>query len=1785
MNERPSFTNLNQANTEINNIQNNITNSMNNVLNGDFSKATEQLNNINTQYNNLVNDLKNNNLYDNLQEKISKTNQMLDDFKNKTEQGLKAQKKSVSDMAESLPQILTVFRQIQETVDNISGKLNDANNTSISKFKNEVDNIKQLFDSLLETPLLDETKVQQSAKKISETYSDSLKSAFSMADIGKDLILESVKNNQNEIANEIKKILLDTSTTISNMSTNVATNIGSSSDSIGSMDAITFNRLITDILANKLEESNKNVTDKILDKLNFLLEKVNNNADVNDKNYLESLKGSLSNFLEFEKQSKETVERINNEPDKKGLLLEELKDTVSKMVMSAQSISSITSTDKNGQFKDINNDVLSRVQNYDSSLDSVSEIKELLDKLININDNKGFILINDKNAENVNLINLGMDEFLNKMTSSDISGNMFHALELIDMNSIISKKMADLNLASLFTNSEYTNTEDDDFLNKAKNINFSSVFGPLEHPSFGKIKFNESIYSSNKLSAQKGFEKSYNDLDNAQERYSKAFLTKEEYKNAKTIKRSNLNIPDIKEKLFNIQAKAEEKKESEKLLNSFVSEYEKLHRQYDKKNTDSEKAEIREKLLEKQMQIEKALNELSVIQTDLLKMLETSQFDTLKDVATFTEDEDLLSAIKGINTNTYKMFISSEALLNLIELLGDTNSNYYDDLKKAVDSTSETISNGFLSESKYSKAVALAGGEGGGGGISNTIKYLGNEFIKGLNYARLTAQKLLDVNLTLWGIISDSINYYKEFAKMDVKSAKAQLQQGYSVDEDILKENRRKGIDYFRDTYGFVNYDEYANMSSGLIGGVQGHYGGDKSSGKKDMQGMTESALLWDKVYDIDSKSIIGTLYKELGKSASETESFIYKLISSAQASNVPVSQYVKTMEELGKTFKNLGIDIGNAEGAMARLTESGMSINVARQTVSDFGNAINSFGNNWGEAAFYGVMSGQYSDPFKAGWEAVDRWDANGNVKAGAAEKVANSYATELSLYRNLGSDDVGKTLMKNNLMSHGFNLQDAVTMVNKLGKGDMTGFAEMFTEKSEELDKETVILEGKEDLQEKLKLIADKTDGFTKAATEVKVTEMEIVNTNKELVDLFGSGLQKIFSTLGGVIISASNLVAKAVGKLSKLLEFGADHPIMVILLAIAAKLGARTLGKKALKYGVKYGSKFLKYGGKFLKSGLSKLIKSGAIKIAAKKLIPGLVKATPGIGAVISGGFEIYDGVKAGNDPYYTTTMVAGTGGGAFLGGVIGSAAGPLGTLAGAAIGSAVGHQVGKFTNKYIGGINPDGTPNKNSLASWFVRTFNIKDGFHNTGENTEESATKEEYQNNKISNSKQTILLANKSQNMQSKSYDSINNDQKTTLQKLDDIGRKMKEANGNQEAIKDALYELDEVIKNKDFGSSNSSSSSSSSSADTKFGGSSNKVTLDAGDYKDIIEAASKKYGISADIIAAVMQAESSGDAKAYNSKSKATGLMQIIPDTAKFIAEKQGRSSYDLYDPETNIDMSTWYMRYLIDTYKYNKAPTEQGKYADMLAAYNWGPGNYEKSGLHGNVEAGDYEKLNSETKDYVTKIIGAVYGDKAKIMESNDDYKKKNETEEEDNSTNDNSISTSTSTSSSSNTDLSSSSNSSDSYSEPSSSGGFGNFSQDQISKLQAAPIYKNGSAEYSNQTTQYDPTKYSGYDPVEGNVKIDYQGFARQTATSLYNSMNLDKYAKEIAENAQKVNSADRNRQKFEININANGSDPTTKEYIKNIQSSVDNLTQQYYGYSDAMSVTVKTTNDSEY
>ena len=66
----------------------------------------------------------------------------------------------------------------------------------------------------------------------------------------------------------------------------------------------------------------------------------------------------------------------------------------------------------------------------------------------------------------------------------------------------------------------------------------------------------------------------------------------------------------------------------------------------------------------------------------------------------------------------------------------------------------------------------------------------------------------------------------------------------------------------------------------------------------------------------------------------------------------------------------------------------------------------------------------------------------------------------------------------------------------------------------------------------------------------------------------------------------------------------------------------------------------------------------------------------------------------------------------------------------------------------------------------------------------------------------------------------------------------------------------------------------------------------------------------------------------------------ATGLMQLMPDTAKWIAGKLGEeySEDSLTNPETNIKYGTWYLRYLLD--KYN------GDETSAIAAYNAGHSN-----------------------------------------------------------------------------------------------------------------------------------------------------------------------------------------------------------------------------------------------
>jgi hypothetical protein len=134
---------------------------------------------------------------------------------------------------------------------------------------------------------------------------------------------------------------------------------------------------------------------------------------------------------------------------------------------------------------------------------------------------------------------------------------------------------------------------------------------------------------------------------------------------------------------------------------------------------------------------------------------------------------------------------------------------------------------------------------------------------------------------------------------------------------------------------------------------------------------------------------------------------------------------------------------------------------------------------------------------------------------------------------------------------------------------------------------------------------------------------------------------------------------------------------------------------------------------------------------------------------------------------------------------------------------------------------------------------------------------------------------------------------------------------------------------------------------------------------DAHPHAAHIAAASRRFGIPAAWIVAVMRAESAGDVRAVSSAG-AMGLMQVMTDTW---AELRFRYSLgrDPYDPHDNILAGTAYLREMWDRY---------GNVAAMLAAYNADPARYDEHGATG-------RPLPAETRAYVASLAPVLRGER----------------------------------------------------------------------------------------------------------------------------------------------------------------------------------------------------------
>ena len=88
-----------------------------------------------------------------------------------------------------------------------------------------------------------------------------------------------------------------------------------------------------------------------------------------------------------------------------------------------------------------------------------------------------------------------------------------------------------------------------------------------------------------------------------------------------------------------------------------------------------------------------------------------------------------------------------------------------------------------------------------------------------------------------------------------------------------------------------------------------------------------------------------------------------------------------------------------------------------------------------------------------------------------------------------------------------------------------------------------------------------------------------------------------------------------------------------------------------------------------------------------------------------------------------------------------------------------------------------------------------------------------------------------------------------------------------------------------------------------------------------GDVNNFIQTAAKKYNVDPRLVSAVAEAESGFQQEAV-SGAGAVGVMQLMPDTAAWIAKQlddQDFSLERLHEPDMNIRYGTWYLSSLRD--------------------------------------------------------------------------------------------------------------------------------------------------------------------------------------------------------------------------------------------------------------------------
>lgn len=138
-------------------------------------------------------------------------------------------------------------------------------------------------------------------------------------------------------------------------------------------------------------------------------------------------------------------------------------------------------------------------------------------------------------------------------------------------------------------------------------------------------------------------------------------------------------------------------------------------------------------------------------------------------------------------------------------------------------------------------------------------------------------------------------------------------------------------------------------------------------------------------------------------------------------------------------------------------------------------------------------------------------------------------------------------------------------------------------------------------------------------------------------------------------------------------------------------------------------------------------------------------------------------------------------------------------------------------------------------------------------------------------------------------------------------------------------------------------------------------------------YKQEIHKSAANFEVDPLLIAAIIRVESNFKHESVSNKG-ALGIMQLMPDTAAWINStgfQNQLTNQDIGKVDVNIDLGTWYVKWLQDYYK--------GDIVKVISAYNAGQGNVDRWVEHGNWYGQTHEIESipfGETRHFVQRVL-----------------------------------------------------------------------------------------------------------------------------------------------------------------------------------------------------------------